>query len=108
MPRDDYNTDENGYYRFNGSGRLVHRWVAEKYVVKRKLREDEIVHHKNGNKLDNRSSNLEVMTWKDHIQHHQNYRDRKLVTDIVTAPFKLLRAIFSSGRKRRHRKKRWI
>ena len=63
MTRDDYYIDDDGYYRFKSSGTLVHRWIAEKYVVERRLIPCEVVHHKNGNKLDNRSENLEVMTF---------------------------------------------
>lgn len=51
--------DENGYRRFLDSKMLVHRWAAEKKLG-RKLNEDEVVHHKNRNKLDNRPDNLEV------------------------------------------------
>ena len=73
----DYYIDENGYYRYCDSDRLVHRYVAERYVVGRKLRPGEVVHHKNGNKLDNRSSNLEVMTEEEHDDHHLQYRRKK-------------------------------
>ncbi len=54
---------KNGYRRFSDSGRLVHRWVAEKKIG-RKLRDGEEVHHKNRNRGDNRSGNLRVFTGK--------------------------------------------
>jgi hypothetical protein len=60
--RDDYYINENGYYRYRDSGRLVSRHIAEKYVIGRRLRSDEVVRNANGNKLDNRPDNLEVMT----------------------------------------------
>ena len=50
---------KKGYSRFNDSGTYVHRWAAEKKIG-RKLREGEVVHHKNGNSLDNSQSNLKV------------------------------------------------
>ena len=48
---------KNGYVYL---GRVrEHRWVMEQ-VLGRPLRDDEIVHHKNGNRQDNRPENLEV------------------------------------------------
>ncbi len=71
-PKRDSQTyiDPNGYKRYSDSDRLVHRHIAEVYVVRRKLTDDEVVHHINGNKLDNRSKNLRVMTWKEHKDLH--------------------------------------
>lgn len=43
--------DENGYRRFSDSGKLVSRWVAEKKLG-RELDDEEVVHHKNRDKLD--------------------------------------------------------
>jgi len=62
--------DKNGYARFSSSDKLVHRYVAEKYVVERPLLSNEEVHHKNRNKLDNRSQNLKVLTHGQHVTRH--------------------------------------
>jgi hypothetical protein len=72
IPKRDSRTyiDPNGYRRYSDSDRLVHRHIAEIYVVRRKLKDDEVVHHVNGNKLDNRAKNLRVMTWKEHRDLH--------------------------------------
>ena len=76
--------DENGYRRFSDSNKLVHRYVVEKKIG-RKLRKEEIVHHKNRNKLDNSPDNLEVFAnQEEHEKHHRE-------TDFL---FKLNRRIF--------------
>lgn len=68
---------------------LEHRLVAEKYLLnkensvlidgKRYLSPDYVVHHKNGNKTDNRVENLEVMTLSEHQRLHnlKNVKSRK-------------------------------
>src|SRR5678815_4764825 len=60
-----------GYIEFRQSTRrwLAHRVVME-LVIGRKLTRDEIVHHKNGNKLDNRPDNLEITTRSEHRTKH--------------------------------------
>lgn len=50
-------------------GRREHRVVMERHLG-RKLMTDEIVHHKNGNRLDNSLVNLEVMTRLQHNREH--------------------------------------
>ena len=56
------NADSKGYVR-------EHRLVAEAKIG-RLLTEDEVVHHINGDKLDNSPENLEVMTKAEHTSLH--------------------------------------
>ena len=58
-------------------GRHEHRRVMES-VLGRKLTSDEIVHHKNHDKRDNRPENLEVMSRQEHIAEHRDYMVERL------------------------------
>lgn len=49
----------------NGVQHLEHRLIMEEHLG-RKLSADEVVHHINGDKKDNRIDNLQVMTWSEH------------------------------------------
>lgn len=43
-----------------------HRLIAEEKILKRRLEPNEVVHHRNGKRWDNRLANLEVMDKHDH------------------------------------------
>lgn len=61
----------NKYRAIKVNGQKVdeHRYVMEQYIG-RKLLRHEVVHHINGNKSDNRLSNLQIMDLGDHSHHH--------------------------------------
>ena len=48
---------------------LQHREIVEKSLGRKLLRE-EVVHHKDGNKRNNRLNNLEVMSLSEHSRTH--------------------------------------
>ena len=72
--------DERGYYRYNIDNRLVHRDIAYKeiYIYNRdkypaKFRKY-VVHHKDGNKQNNSTENLCLLTEDFHKQLHEYKR----------------------------------
>lgn len=67
--------DKNGYKRFSNSDILVSRSVVEKKLG-RKLDDEEVVHHRNRNKLDNRPKNLWACSDQDeHEYYHKKDGD---------------------------------
>lgn len=63
------------YYRkdIDGKKTLYHRFVMEQFIG-RKLTKDEVVHHINGDRMDNRIENLELMERINHLKMHAKLR----------------------------------
>lgn len=57
----------------NRHGVMLHRHLMEQHLG-RKLKRDDVVHHVNGNKHDNRLENLQVMTRSAHTKFHRNQK----------------------------------
>lgn len=65
--------NDNGYACFVNSNKLVHRWVMEK-AIGRRLGYGEVIHHINGDKLNNRIENLKLFSSQiEHEQYHQEH-----------------------------------
>lgn len=63
--------------KIKGKYVLEHRTIIEKSLG-RKLAKDEVVHHKDGNKLNNTISNLQLMKKRDHDKLHlERIRERR-------------------------------
>ena len=59
---------------FGGGYAYEHIVVWVSAGRKRPIKNKEVLHHKNGNALDNRMENLEVVPIKDHFNYHVNQK----------------------------------
>lgn len=68
------NINKDGYYQITSVkegnvDKLLHRLIFEDFY-KFKIPKQMVIHHKNGNKLDNCILNLQIMSFKNHSNYH--------------------------------------
>lgn len=72
--------------KINGKKHDEHRWIMEQ-VLGRKLRFNEVVHHKDGDKSNNNLDNLEILSRSEHSAMHMTGR---VVSDVTRNKLKAM------------------
>lgn len=65
----------DGYIKISAganAGRMQHTVLMEEKIGRR-IKPNEVVHHRNHIKSDNRLENLQLMTRAEHLRHHRKY-----------------------------------
>jgi hypothetical protein len=64
----NWKLNKKGYVKAGDGIGLLHR-----FILRDKLKRNPFltVHHRNGNKLDNRRGNLQILTIEEHVRTHQ-------------------------------------
>jgi len=58
-------------------GFIMEHVLVMECIIGRHLKDDEVVHHKNGIRHDNRKENLQLLTFKEHAAYHMRERHAK-------------------------------
>lgn len=93
--------DKNGYVRLSGKtlrthpnykkniGLMEHHYMMSQYIG-RPIYNDEVVHHINGDKQDNRIENLQLMSASEHSKLHSNEKQKHLWKDFSSRGNKII------------------
>lgn len=65
-------------------GYIMEHILVMECIIGRHLYDDEVVHHINGVRDDNRKENLKLMTFKEHASYHMKKRYEKRRNDLST------------------------
>jgi hypothetical protein len=95
-----YVNKRTGYLQTVVGGRVngIHRFVMEQSIG-RKLSFNEVVHHKNGDKTDNRLENLEVLSRAEHTRMHSRVQWVKIVCSACKNDFERRPSYINKGKK---------
>ena len=82
---EEFYIDERGYMRYKKDGKLIHRDIAFKEIYRKNRNSfprrfsEYVVHHMDGNKLNNSPSNLSIKPKDTHnLVHEIKKREKKL------------------------------